>query len=73
MVALGVSMILSNPNRQVIISAGLCMAIAAALFLFTLASKYLGDQDILPAPLAAWLPVIVFGPVAVASFDAVHT
>jgi lipopolysaccharide export system permease protein len=73
MVVLGVSIILWNPNRHIIISAGLCMALAGALFLFTIACKYLGDQDLLPAPLAAWFPVIIFGPVAVVSFDSVHT
>jgi lipopolysaccharide export system permease protein len=73
MVLFGVSVILWNPNRHLFISAGLCMSVAGGLFLFTIACKYLGDQDFLPAPLAAWLPVIVFGPVALVSFDSVHT
>jgi lipopolysaccharide export system permease protein len=73
MVVIGISIILGNPNRQIIISAGMCMAVAAALFLFTLTCKYLGDQDFLPAPLAAWFPVITFGPVAIVYFDSVHT
>lgn len=73
MVVLGVSVILWNPNRHVFISAGLCLAVAAALGLFTLLSKYLGDQDIVSAPLAAWLPVIVFGPPALVAFDSIHT
>jgi lipopolysaccharide export system permease protein len=73
MVVLGVSIILSNPNRHVIISAGLCMAIAAGLYLFSIACKYLADQDLLPAPLAAWLPVILFGPPAFVAFDSMHT
>jgi lipopolysaccharide export system permease protein len=73
MVLLGISVILGNPDRHLIISAGLCLAVAAGLFLFTLACKYLGDQDFLPAPLAAWFPVILFGPVAVVAFDSVHT
>ena len=49
MVILGLSVILWNPNRHVIISAGLCMALSAALNLFVIACKYLGDQDVLPA------------------------
>lgn len=73
MVVLGLSVILWNPNRHVIISAGLCMALSAALNLFVIACKYLGDQDVLPPPLAAWLPVILFGPLAVVAFDSVHT
>jgi len=73
MVLLGLSVILGNPNRHVIISAGLCLACSAGLYLFVIASKYLGDQELLPAPLAAWLPVIVWGPPALVAFDAVHT
>ncbi len=72
-VVLGLSVILWNPNRHVIISAGLCMAFSAGLNLFVIACKYLGDQDVLPAPLAAWLPVLVFGPPTVVAFDSVHT
>jgi lipopolysaccharide export system permease protein len=73
MVVLGLSVILFNPNRHVIISAGLCMGLSAALNLFVIACKYLGDQDVLPAPLAAWLPVMLFGPIALVAFDSVHT
>ncbi|MBN9118454.1 MAG: LptF/LptG family permease [Planctomycetes bacterium] len=73
MVVLGVSVILFNPNRHVIISAGLCMSLSAALSLFVIACKYLGDQDVLPPPLAAWLPVMLFGPPAIVAFDSVHT
>ncbi len=73
MVVLGLSVILWNPNRHVIFSSGLCLVVSATLFLFTILCKYLGDQDVLPAPLAAWLPVIVFGPPAIVALDSVHT
>ncbi|MBP3955872.1 LptF/LptG family permease [Gemmata sp. G18] len=73
MVVFGLSVILWNPNRHVIISSGLCLLISGGLFLFVIACKYLGDQDVLPAALAAWLPVIVFGPPALVAFDSVHT
>ncbi|MDY3562281.1 LptF/LptG family permease [Gemmata sp. JC673] len=73
MVVFGLSVVLGNPNRHVIISSGLCLIVSAATFLFVIACKYLGDQDVLPPPLAAWLPVILFGPPALVAFDAVHT
>jgi lipopolysaccharide export system permease protein len=73
MVLLGLSVILTNPNRHVFISAGLCLFTSAALYLAVIACKYLGDQDVLPPPLAAWLPVILFGPPALVAFDSVHT
>ncbi len=72
-VVLGLSVILWNPNRHVIISAGLCLAFSAGLNLFVIACKYLGDQDVLPPPLAAWLPVLLFGPTALVAFDSMHT
>lgn len=73
MVLLGLSVILGNPNRHVFVSSGLCLAVSASLYLFVIACKYLGDQDVLPAPLAAWLPVMLFGPPALVAFDSVHT
>ena len=33
----------------------------------------MGNAEVLPPALAAWLPIIVFGPVAMAKFDAIHT
>lgn len=73
MVLLGLSVILGNPNRHVIISSGICLGVSASLHLCVIACKYLGDQEVLPAPLAAWLPLILFGPPALVLFDSVHT
>jgi lipopolysaccharide export system permease protein len=41
----------------------------AALF----TCKSLGENDYLSPALAAWLPVLCFGPLAFVLFDAVHT
>jgi lipopolysaccharide export system permease protein len=73
LVTLGLAVILLDQNRHVFISAGLCLVMAAVFYGCVQGAKYLGDQDILPAPLAAWLPVMVFGPLAMALFDAIHT
>jgi lipopolysaccharide export system permease protein len=35
--------------------------------------KHLGDHDYLSPALAAWLPVLFFGPLGFVLFDAVHT
>ena len=45
------------------------MAFSAVVY----GAKYLGDLDILPAPLAAWMPALVFGPLCFVTFDAIHT
>jgi len=73
LVFLGLSVILRDQNRNVFVSAGLCLGTAALFYGFVEASKYLGDQEFIPAILAAWLPVIVFAPVALVQFDAIHT
>ena len=73
LVLLGVSVILWNPNRHIILSAGLCLVIGVGFYACVLGCKALGDADYISPPLAAWLPVMVYGPLAVVSFDAIHT
>jgi lipopolysaccharide export system permease protein len=73
LVLLGLSVILQNPNRHVFISSGLCMAIAIAYYVITLACKFMGDGGYVSPPLAAWLPLLIFGPITLASIDAIHT
>lgn len=73
LVLLGLGVILRNPNRHVFISAGLCLVFAATFYMLVLGCKYLGDNTYVPAPLAAWLPVLLFGPATLVQFDAIHT
>lgn len=73
LVFLGLSVILRDQNRNVFISAGMCVVLCAVFFAVTFLSKYLGDANILTPPLAAWLPILIFGPMALVKFDAVHT
>jgi lipopolysaccharide export system permease protein len=73
LVFLGLSVILRDQNRIVFISAGLCLALCAFFFAACFACQQLGNNDILSPALAAWLPVLFFGPLAFVLFDAVHT
>lgn len=73
LVLLGLSMILKDQTRHVFISAGLCLAMCVLFYSLVLGCKYLGDSDYVSPPLAAWLPVLVFGPVTLVSFDSIHT
>jgi lipopolysaccharide export system permease protein len=73
LVLLGLAVVLQNPNRHVFISAGLCLVFAVWFNLCILGAKYLGDQGFVSPPLAAWLPVLLFGPITVAAFDSIHT
>jgi lipopolysaccharide export system permease protein len=73
LVFLGLSVILRDQNRNVFISAGLCLIMCALFFGACFSCKHLGDHDYLSPALAAWLPVLFFGPLGFALFDAVHT
>jgi lipopolysaccharide export system permease protein len=73
LVFMGLSIILRDQNRNVFISAGLCLVLCAIFFGALFACKYLGDYEHLSPALAAWLPVLAFGPMSFVMFDAVHT
>src|SRR5262249_1755356 len=73
LVFLGLSVILRDQNRNVFISAGLCLALCAFFFAACFACQHLGNNDVLSPALAAWLPVLCFGPLAFVLFDAIHT
>jgi lipopolysaccharide export system permease protein len=73
LVFLGLSVILRDQNRNVLISAGMCLGLCAFFFVSCFACQHLGNNDVLSPPLAAWLPVLFFGPLAFVLFDAIHT
>jgi lipopolysaccharide export system permease protein len=73
LVLMGLGVILRDQNRNVIISAGLCLVLCGVFFAAVYACKTLGDYEYLTPAMAAWLPVLAFGPFAVVMFDAVHT
>lgn len=73
LVLMGLAVILRDQNRNVFISVGLCLILAGLFYAIMLGCKYLGEADIVAPALAAWLPVLVFGPFTVSLFDAVHT
>jgi lipopolysaccharide export system permease protein len=73
LVLMGLAVILRDQNRNVFISAGLCLVLAAVFYGVCYACKHLGENEYLSAPLAAWLPVLLFGPLALNMFDGIHT
>jgi lipopolysaccharide export system permease protein len=73
LVLLGLSVILRDQNRNFFISAGLCVVLGAIYYTVGIGCKYLGDFEHLSPALAAWLPVLAFGPLSFVMFDAVHT
>ncbi len=73
LVVMGLSIILRDQTRHVLISSGLCLAVCALFFFAIFVSKFLGNGDYVSPALAAWLPVIVFGPFAFVMYDSIHT
>jgi lipopolysaccharide export system permease protein len=73
LVFLGLSVILRDQNRNVFISAGMCLVLCGVFFAACFCFQQLGDKDMLPPALAAWMPVMIFGPLAFVMFDAIHT
>jgi lipopolysaccharide export system permease protein len=73
LVCFGLAIILRDQNRHVLISTGLCLVMVTMFYIAVYGCKYLGDNDLLAPPLAAWGPILLFGPVAIAYFDAMQT
>jgi lipopolysaccharide export system permease protein len=73
LVVMGLAVILRDQNRHVFINAGLCLVLCALFYAAVYGCKFLGENDFIPAALAAWMPVLIFGPFAIALFDAIHT
>ena len=73
LVMLGLSVILRDQNRNIFISAGICLVLCCLFFGAGYSAKMLGDNDFVHPALAAWMPVMVFGPYALVLFDAAHT
>lgn len=68
LVLLGLPIILSQTDRNVFVSAGLCMLIVGVFHVAVSVSHSFGSYRLLqPAALAAWLPVLIFAPLAVLS------
>jgi lipopolysaccharide export system permease protein len=73
LVFLGLSVILRDQNRNVFISAAMCLGLCAFFFGACFACQQLGSNNIVSPALAAWAPVLFFGPLAFVLFDAIHT
>ena len=67
---LGLGLILSHRERHFLISTGVALVMAAAFYGVQLGAKYLGENEYLTPALAAWLPILLFGPLAIVLQDA---
>ena len=73
LVVMGLSIILRDQTRHVFISAGLCLMMCGLFFAAVFGGKFMGTADFISPALAAWLPVLIFGPLSISFYDAIHT
>jgi lipopolysaccharide export system permease protein len=74
LVFMGLSVVLMNQNRNLILSTGACLLLCGAFFIVCYACKMLGDKGLISPALSAWLPLLLFGPFALVFFwDMIHT
>ena len=62
---LGLPLAISNADRNIFVAAGVSFAVVAAVSLVALGSQSLGTYNLIqPAALSAWIPLLVFVPLA---------
>jgi len=69
---LGLPFVVTRTNRNPFIAIGLCLGVVTVFMITELGCQSLGSGGWLPAPLAAWLPLILSAPVAAAMVDSLH-
>ncbi|MGI9430296.1 MAG: LptF/LptG family permease [Bythopirellula sp.] len=70
---LGLPLMFSRRQRNVFLSIGICLSVAIAFTLATVACQSLGGLSLLRPTLAAWLPIMVFLPIAVGMSHTLRT
>ena len=63
---LGIPLVLSRESRNIFLAAGICVGVVAAFLAVTHISAAAGTNHLLRPVLAAWMPLMVFGPPAFA-------
>jgi len=69
---LGLPLIVSRGNRNPFLAIGLCVAVVAAFMLVKLGCQSLCLTGWFQPSLAAWLPLMIFAPLAVAMSDSLR-
>ena len=68
LIFVGLPLIISSGERNIFVSSGLGFLVVGGVFLTSIACQTLGSYHLIePAALAAWLPLIIFVPVAALS------
>jgi lipopolysaccharide export system permease protein len=66
---LGLPFVVTRTNRNPFLVLGLCLAVVTIFMIVVLGCRQLGTSGWLPPPLAAWLPLMLFAPLAASLSD----
>jgi lipopolysaccharide export system permease protein len=66
---LGLPFVVTRTNRNPFIALGMCLAVVTVFMLVSLGCQQLGTGGWLTPSLSAWLPVMIFAPIAAAASD----
>jgi lipopolysaccharide export system permease protein len=69
---LGLPFVVTRTSRNPFISIGLCLAVVTVFMLVVLGCQSLGSKGLLQPQLAAWLPLIIFAPIAAGLADELY-
>jgi lipopolysaccharide export system permease protein len=69
LVVIGLPLVLSRRGRSPFLAVGVAMGLVAAFLLVALVCEFLGNSGWISPSLAAWLPLFLFVPLAVATSD----
>jgi lipopolysaccharide export system permease protein len=64
LVLMGIPLVLGRANRNIFWAAGIGIGVVAAVLIVSIACHALGKNYLMNVTLAAWLPLLIFGPVA---------
>lgn len=64
LVFLGLPLVLSRGSRNIFVAGAICLSLMATFFVTNLVCQGMGNNYLLSPTMAAWLPMLLFGPVA---------
>ncbi|QDU97225.1 LptF/LptG family permease [Lignipirellula cremea] len=64
LVVLGLPLVISRGHRNMFVAAGYCLGLVIAFFMVVIACQTLGAGTLLSPAFAAWLPLLIFVPLA---------
>jgi lipopolysaccharide export system permease protein len=61
---LGMPLVISRENRNVFLAIGLCMGVVGCFLMVVIGMQQLGEQSVVRPATAAWVPLMLFVPLA---------